>query len=222
MGILLLRVLLPKLLAKKNYISLEDHMDMFLVIYALKHSSMCRSSASSVCSDDFLPKLGEDMKKPQVGISSMWYEYNTCNMHLMRYAEAVHEGVRDAGMVGFWFNTIGVNDAISMGTIGMCYSLQSRDLIADNVETVMAPQWYDNNVISDRRIMEMTSKLYHGHITPFAALHTHRKLGVIAELEKQHQSPLLDFTGIGWQNLEPSRHEWGESSLQCERSRGRG
>ncbi|KAJ0966671.1 hypothetical protein J5N97_023588 [Dioscorea zingiberensis] len=88
----------------------------------------------------------EDMKKPQVGISSVWYEGNTCNMHLMRLAEAVRDGVRDAGMVGFRFNTVGVSDAISMGTRGMCYSLQSRDLIADSIETVMAAQWYDGNI----------------------------------------------------------------------------
>ncbi|KAM0942058.1 putative dihydroxy-acid dehydratase [Dioscorea sansibarensis] len=88
----------------------------------------------------------EDMKKPQVGISSVWYEGNTCNMHLMGLAEAVREGVREAGMVGFRFNTVGVSDAISMGTRGMCYSLQSRDLIADSIETVMGAQWYDANV----------------------------------------------------------------------------
>ncbi|KAL5990236.1 hypothetical protein ACLOJK_011133 [Asimina triloba] len=88
----------------------------------------------------------DDMHKPQIGISSVWYEGNTCNMHLMRLAEAVKEGVRDAGMVGFRFNTVGVSDAISMGTRGMCFSLQSRDLIADSIETVMSAQWYDGNI----------------------------------------------------------------------------
>ncbi|XP_074320225.1 dihydroxy-acid dehydratase, chloroplastic-like [Silene latifolia] len=88
----------------------------------------------------------EDMSKPQVGISSVWYEGNTCNMHLLQLAEAVKEGVYEAGMIGFRFNTIGVSDAISMGTRGMCYSLQSRDLIADSIETVMAAQWYDGNI----------------------------------------------------------------------------
>ncbi|KAK9284871.1 hypothetical protein L1049_024051 [Liquidambar formosana] len=86
------------------------------------------------------------MDKPQIGISSVWYEGNTCNMHLLKLAEAVKEGVREAGMVGFRFNTIGVSDAISMGTRGMCYSLQSRDLIADSIETVMSAQWYDGNI----------------------------------------------------------------------------
>ena len=88
----------------------------------------------------------DDMKKPQIGISSVWYEGNTCNMHLLKLAEAVKEGVQEAGMIGFRFNTIGVSDAISMGTRGMCYSLQSRDLIADSIETVMSAQWYDGNI----------------------------------------------------------------------------
>ncbi|KAA8549665.1 hypothetical protein F0562_001317 [Nyssa sinensis] len=65
-------------------------------------------------------------------------------MHLLRLAEAVKEGVSEAGMVGFRFHTAGVSDAISMGNRGMCYSLQSRDLIADSIETVTAAQWYNH------------------------------------------------------------------------------
>jgi len=85
----------------------------------------------------------EDMQKPQVGIASMWYEGNTCNMHLLDLATKVKEGVLAAGLVGMRFNTIGVSDGISMGTEGMSFSLQSRDLIADSIETVMSAQWYD-------------------------------------------------------------------------------
>ncbi len=88
----------------------------------------------------------EDMNKAQVGISSVWYEGNSCNMHLMDLAAKVKEGVEAAGLVGFRFNTIGVSDGISMGTDGMSFSLQSRDLIADSIETVMGGQWYDANV----------------------------------------------------------------------------
>ncbi|XP_030926892.1 dihydroxy-acid dehydratase, chloroplastic-like [Quercus lobata] len=88
----------------------------------------------------------EDLSKPQVGISSVWYEGNTCNMHLLKLSEAVKEGVRQAGLVPFRFNTIGVSDGISMGTRGMSFSLQSRDLIADSIETVMSAQWYDANI----------------------------------------------------------------------------
>ncbi len=87
-----------------------------------------------------------DMAKPQVGIASVWYEGNTCNMHLLDLAQKVKEGVRAAGLVGMRFNTIGVSDGISMGTDGMSYSLQSRDLIADSIETVMSAQWYDANI----------------------------------------------------------------------------
>ncbi len=87
-----------------------------------------------------------DMDKPQVGISSVWYEGNPCNMHLNDLAAAVKEGVAAAGLVGLRFNTIGVSDGISMGTEGMSYSLQSRDLIADSIETVMRAQWYDANI----------------------------------------------------------------------------
>ena len=88
----------------------------------------------------------EDMSKAQVGISSIWYEGNTCNMHLLALAEKVKEGVIDAGLVGMRFNTVGVSDGISMGTEGMSFSLQSRDLIADSIETVMSAQWYDANI----------------------------------------------------------------------------
>jgi dihydroxy-acid dehydratase len=87
-----------------------------------------------------------DMDKPQVGIASVWYDGNPCNMHLLDLANATKEGVAGAGMVGLRFNTIGVSDGISMGTDGMSYSLQSRDLIADSIETVMAAQWYDANI----------------------------------------------------------------------------
>lgn len=88
----------------------------------------------------------EDMNKAQVGIASVWYEGNTCNMHLLDLANKVKEGVDKAGMVGMRFNTIGVSDGISMGTEGMSYSLQSRDLIADSIETVTRGQWYDANI----------------------------------------------------------------------------
>jgi dihydroxy-acid dehydratase len=87
-----------------------------------------------------------DMDKAQVGISSVWYEGNSCNMHLNLLADAVKEGVSAAGLVGMRFNTIGVSDGMSMGTEGMKFSLQSRDLIADSIETVMGAQWYDANI----------------------------------------------------------------------------
>ncbi|KAH9650109.1 Dihydroxy-acid dehydratase [Citrus sinensis] len=114
-----------------------------------KYSSRVTEPKSQGGSQAILHGVGlseADMSKPQVGISSVWYEGNTCNMHLLRLSEAVKRGVEEAGMVGFRFNTIGVSDAISMGTKGMCFSLQSRDLIADSIETVMSAQWYDANI----------------------------------------------------------------------------
>lgn len=114
-----------------------------------KYSSRITEPKSQGASQAVLYGVGlsdDDLKKPQVGVSSVWYEGNTCNMHLLRLSEVVKEGVAEAGMVPFRFNTIGVSDAISMGTRGMCYSLQSRDIIADSIETVMAAQWYDGNI----------------------------------------------------------------------------
>jgi len=85
----------------------------------------------------------DDMSKAQVGIAACWYDGNPCNMHLNDLSAQVKQGVTDAGLIGMRFNTIGVSDGISMGTDGMSFSLQSRDLIADSIETVMGAQWYD-------------------------------------------------------------------------------
>jgi dihydroxy-acid dehydratase len=114
-----------------------------------KYSSKITRPKSQGASQAMLYATGltdEDLTKPQVGISSVWYEGNPCNMHLLRLAERIKEGVRAAGLVGFRFNTIGVSDGIAMGTDGMSFSLQSRDLIADSIETVMSAQWYDANI----------------------------------------------------------------------------
>ncbi len=114
-----------------------------------KYSSRITKPKSQGASQAMLYGTGmtdADMNKAQVGISSIWYEGNTCNMHLLDLAEKVKEGVIAAGLVGLRFNTIGVSDGISMGTDGMSYSLQSRDLIADSIETVMSAQWYDANI----------------------------------------------------------------------------
>ncbi|MBI1247413.1 dihydroxy-acid dehydratase [bacterium] len=111
-----------------------------------KYSSRVTQPKSQGASQAMLYGTGltdEDMQKAQVGICSVWYEGNTCNMHLNKLGEEVKKGVVDADMVGMRFNTIGVSDGISMGTEGMSFSLQSRDLIADSIETIMGGQWYD-------------------------------------------------------------------------------
>jgi len=84
-----------------------------------------------------------DLKKAQVGIASSGYEGNPCNMHLNELALHIKKGVDEAAMKGLIFNTIGVSDALSMGTTGMRFSLPSRDIIADSIETVVSAQWYD-------------------------------------------------------------------------------
>ena len=85
----------------------------------------------------------EDFDKAQVGIVSTGYEGNTCNMHLNGFAQEVKASVQMNGLVGLIFHTIGVSDGLSMGTAGMSYSLPSRDIIADSIETVVSAQWYD-------------------------------------------------------------------------------
>ena len=85
----------------------------------------------------------EDLKKAQVGIVSMGYDGNPCNMHLNDLAKDIKTGVWAADLVGLIFNTIGVSDGISNGNDGMRFSLVSRDVIADSIETVMGAQWYD-------------------------------------------------------------------------------
>ena len=114
-----------------------------------KYSSQLTQVRSQVGSQAMLYGVGltdEDMQKAQVGIASMGWEGNTCNMHLNALAREVKAGVQAADMVGLIFHTIGVSDGISMGTEGMKASLLSRDLIADSIETVMRAQWYDANV----------------------------------------------------------------------------
>lgn len=142
----------------------------------------------------------EDMDKAEVGISSVWYEGNTCNMHLMDLADLVKQGVQAAGMVGMRFNTIGVSDGISMGTDGMSYSLQSRDIIADSVETVMNAQWYDANIsipgcdknmpgvmIAMARINRPSLMVYGGTIKPGYTSDDHQPIDIVSAFQSYGQ-----------------------------------
>ncbi|MEN8800084.1 MAG: dihydroxy-acid dehydratase [Flavobacteriaceae bacterium] len=88
----------------------------------------------------------EDLEKPFIGIGSTGYEGNPCNMHLNELAQYVKQGIQEKDLVGLIFNTIGVSDGISMGTYGMRYSLPSRDIIADSMETVVQAMNYDGLV----------------------------------------------------------------------------
>jgi dihydroxy-acid dehydratase len=114
-----------------------------------KFSSRLTQSQSQVGSKAMLYATGlseDDMKKAQVGIASTGWDGNPCNMHLNGLAEVVKKGIWSNQMVGFVFHSIGVSDGISMGTEGMKFSLPSRDIIADSIETVMNAQWYDANI----------------------------------------------------------------------------
>ncbi len=111
-----------------------------------KHSRKITLDPGQPASQAMLYGVGlsdEDMKKAQVGVVSTGYEGNTCNMHLNDLAVEVKKGVIEAGLVGLVFNTIGVSDGISNGTTGMMFSLPSRDIIADSIETVVSAQFYD-------------------------------------------------------------------------------
>src|SRR6478736_2771267 len=121
----------------------------------------------------------EDLKKPQVGVCSMGYDGNTCNMHLNDLAKIVKEGVWKNDLVGLIFNTIGISDGISNGTDGMRYSLMSRDIIADSIEAVTGAQYYDGlitlpgcdknmpgSVMAMGRLNRPSIMLYGGTIAP--------------------------------------------------------
>lgn len=111
-----------------------------------KYSKKITQNESQPAAQAMLYGIGlteEDMQKAQVGIVSTGYEGNTCNMHLNDLAKEVKTGVQNENLVGLIFNTIGVSDGISNGTDGMRFSLVSRDVIADSIETVVSAQWYD-------------------------------------------------------------------------------
>ncbi|MEW5303159.1 MAG: hypothetical protein WDW36_005878 [Sanguina aurantia] len=164
-----------------------------------KYSSRITQPKSQGASQAMLYATGLtelDMNKPQVGISSVWYEGNPCNMHLMDLAAEVKIGVQEAGLVGYRFNTIGVSDGISMGTDGMSYSLQSRDLIADSIETVMGAQWYDANIslpgcdknmpgtlIAMARLNRPSLMIYGGTIKPGHSSHDNSTLDIVSAFQ---------------------------------------
>ena len=114
-----------------------------------KHSGIVTQPKSQGASQAMLYATGfeqEDMDKAQVGVGSVWWTGNPCNIHLMDLNNKVSESVDKAGLKAMQFNSIGVSDGISNGTDGMRYSLQSREIIADSFETITMAQLYDANV----------------------------------------------------------------------------
>jgi dihydroxy-acid dehydratase len=111
-----------------------------------KYSKQVTQDPNQPAAQAMLHAIGltvEDLKKPQIGIASTGWDGNPCNMHLNDLAANIRQSVNAADLVGLVFHTIGVSDGISMGTAGMRFSLPSRDIIADSIETVVSAQWYD-------------------------------------------------------------------------------
>jgi len=114
-----------------------------------KYSKHVTSDPTQPAAQAMLHAIGlspTDLKMPQVGIVSTGWEGNPCNMHLNDLAKSIKGSINKQKLIGLIFHTIGVSDGISMGTTGMNYSLVSRDIIADSIETVMSAQWYDSMV----------------------------------------------------------------------------
>ncbi len=136
----------------------------------------------------------EDLDKAQIGIASTGWEGNPCNMHLNGLAEVVKQGVQGTDLIGLIFHTIGVSDGISMGTAGMRYSLPSRDIIADSIETVAGAQWYDGlatvvgcdknmpgAMIALARLNRPSILVYGGTISP--GCYAGKKLDIVSAFE---------------------------------------
>ncbi len=162
-----------------------------------KYSKQITQNGSQPAAQAMLHALGlndEDLAKPLVGIASTGYEGNPCNMHLNDLAVHVKRGVNAANQTGLIFNTIGISDGISMGTPGMRYSLPSRDLIADSMESVVAGMSYDAMVaivgcdknmpgalMAMLRLNRPAIMVYGGTIAP--GYHKGKKLDVVSAFE---------------------------------------
>jgi len=162
-----------------------------------KYSKHITQDGSQPAAQAMLHALGlsdDDLKKPMIGIASTGYEGNPCNMHLNDLAVHVKRGVNSSNLTGLIFNTIGISDGISMGTPGMRYSLPSRDLIADSMESVVKGMSYDGMaaivgcdknmpgaVMAMLRINRPAIMIYGGTIAP--GHHNGKKLDVVSAFE---------------------------------------
>lgn len=167
-----------------------------------KYSKLITQDSSLPGAQAMLYGIGlteEDLKKAQVGIVSTGWEGNTCNMHLNGLADLVKQGVKESDLVGLIFHTIGVSDGMSNGTPGMRYSLPSRDIIADSIETVAGAQFYDAIVpivgcdknmpgamIALGRLNRPSILVYGGTISP--GCHNNQKLDIISAFEAYGKS----------------------------------
>src|SRR5579872_3514718 len=180
-----------------------------------KYSKHLTSDPTQPAAQAMLYGIGlteDDLKKAQVGVVSMGYDGNTCNMHLNDLAKLVKQGVWDNDLVGLIFNTIGVSDGMSMGTDGMRYSLVSRDIIADSIEAVCGAQYYDGlitvpgcdknmpgSIMAMGRLNRPSLMLYGGTIAP--GHYKGQDLNIISAFEALGQKMAgkldeADFKGI--------------------------
>lgn len=162
-----------------------------------KYSKAVTQDSTQPAAQAMLHAIGltdEDLKKPLIGIASTGYEGNPCNMHLNKLAVDIKKGVQTSELVGLIYNTIGVSDGISMGTPGMRYSLPSRDIIADSMETVVQAMSYDALVtvvgcdknmpgalMAQLRLDRPSILVYGGTIAP--GCHEDKKLDVVSAFE---------------------------------------
>jgi dihydroxy-acid dehydratase len=159
-----------------------SHTETSEAIELNKYSKVLTQDPTQPAAQAMLYGIGltdDDMKKAQVGVASMGYDGNTCNMHLNDLAKVVKQSIWDENLVGLIFNTIGVSDGMSNGTEGMRYSLVSRDIIADSIEAVGGAQYYDGiitlpgcdknmpgSIMAMGRLNRPSIMVYGGTITP--------------------------------------------------------
>ena len=162
-----------------------------------KYSKNVTQDPSQPAAQAMLHAIGlkeEDFNKPLIGIASTGYEGNPCNMHLNDLSNHIKKGINQSNLVGLIFNTIGVSDGISMGTYGMRFSLPSRDIIADSIETVIQGMSYDGVVtvvgcdknmpgalMAMLRLNRPGVLVYGGTIAP--GCHNGKKLDVVSAFE---------------------------------------
>ncbi len=154
----------------------------------------------------------EDFEKAQVGIVSTGWEGNPCNMHLNDLAKQIKTDIQTQDLIGLIFHTIGVSDGISMGTAGMNYSLPSRDIIADSIETVTSAQWYDAVVavvgcdknmpgamMALGRLNRPGIVVYGGTIAP--GCHNDKKLDIVSAFEALGQKISGEIDDTEYKNI---------------------
>ena len=180
-----------------------------------KHSKRLTQDETQPAAQAMLYAVGfsdEDMNKPQIGIASTGYDGNPCNMHLNKLAAQLKVEINKKEMVGLVFNTIGVSDGISMGTSGMNYSLPSRDIIADSMETVVNAQSYDallpvvgcdknmpGSVMAMLRLNRPSIMVYGGTIA--SGCHNGEKLNIVSAFEALGKKVAGTIDAIEYKNI---------------------